>query len=62
MEHKTNINQIYVKALEEREWVDKKWRVFQDFLTILEPRDIRHINKNLLEIEKYLVEEKDAIQ
>jgi hypothetical protein len=58
----TNINQIYIKALEERQWVDKKWRKFQDFLQILEPRDIRKINKHLLAIEKYLIEEKDAIQ
>jgi hypothetical protein len=62
MEHKTNINTFYVKALDERQWVDKKWRKFQDFMLELEPRDIRHINKHLLQIEKYLVDEKNSIQ
>jgi hypothetical protein len=58
---KTNINAFYLKALEERKWVDSKWRAFQNMMTVLDKRDHAHLREELLKIEQYFIKEKEAI-
>ncbi len=55
------MNEEIIKALDERNKIERRLRKFQDFQRELDRTEMRDLREALMQIEKYLVDERGII-